>query len=160
MTQTPSQDEVLSPNVIEKYDVYMSFIFPLNVYVSPDNRMNHYEAMTDKYLIFGAERMLEDVESIHRYGDHVVDALITIFASMMIKLGYHEPGSGEGEVDSTTKYTIRKTLPSKDCYKFINLLMTIYEIYPEDSLPENVYPVIEKWLLDNESTVKSSKKNS
>ena len=146
-------------NLESRNDIFISFILPLGAGIRLDNCGEHYKAMTSPVLIDGAEKMIEDVGSIHKYYDAIIEALINIFASTMITLGYHEPGSAEGYVESTTEYTIRETLPSKDCYKFINLLMTIYVIYHNKSLPEKVCSVVEKWLLDNEPTVKSAGKN-
>lgn len=148
-------------------DIYLSFLIPLGRYINEYNWSDHHKAMTSLVLIKGAEILINDNESINIYCALITETLINIFASVTITLGHHKPGTPEGFVSSTTKYTIRDQLPLKDCYKFINLLMKIYDSYHvvhqdhneyydhSAKLPTNIFQIIDRWLIDNTSIIKA-----
>lgn len=130
-------------------DIFLSFIMPLGRYIHSNTQQGHHAAMTNSHLISKAEQFAGDDESLHKYSGAITEALVDIFSSHMTTLGVNE---------STTVYTIYDDLPSKDCYKFINLLMVTYAKYHEKPLPANVQQAIEEWLVNNEPTVKSAGK--
>jgi hypothetical protein len=53
---------------------------------------------------------------------------------------------------------IREVLPSKECYDLVSILYETYQEVGKKDLTEAVTEVIENWLIDNSTDIKSSSK--
>ena len=53
---------------------------------------------------------------------------------------------------------IREVLPSKECYDLVSILYETYQEVGKKDLTEAVTEVIENWLIDNSTDIKSSGK--
>jgi hypothetical protein len=142
--------------------IYMAFIIPLGTRIHVKNCEDHSKAMTDPDLIEGAERLIQDDDACKKYCNLIIEALIDIFSFHMTYIGRQIPNAPLGFVNCRTDFIIRDPLPPKECYTFINLLMTIYAHHGsqcKSKLPYIVFNEIKQWLVANENTVKPAKIN-
>jgi len=131
------------------------FISELYKRINDRNCEDHGEAMTDSGLIQGARELIEDRGASIYYSNIIVNVIIDIFSNRAPPTIYQIPGKPFGSVEITRNYTIRDTLPIKECFRFINLMMRIYKIYIQtyshshDELPDIVLKKADEWLILN-----------
>lgn len=136
-------------------NTHEDFIVELYKRINDRNCEDHGEAMTDSGLIQGARELIEDRGACIYYSNIIVNIIIDIFSNRAPPTIYQIPRKPFGSVEITRNYTIRDTLPIKECFRFINLMMKIYKIYIQtyshshDELPDIVLKEADEWLILN-----------
>lgn len=136
-------------------DTHEDFIVKLSKSINDRNCEDHGEAMTDSGLIQGAMELIQDRGACIYYFNIIVNIIIDIFSNRALPTITHlGPRKSFGSVEITMNYTIRDTLPIKECFRFINLMMKIYKMYnihtsSHDELPDIVLKEADEWLIFN-----------